>query len=75
MNDKPIPGQELMPVRFVNAEDVKAFAAWRSKRDGVEYRLPTEEEGEYAARNGNKQNLFPWGDKFDAQCAVIDQSS
>ncbi len=75
VNFKPIPGQELMPVRFVNADDVKAFAAWRSKRDGVEYRLPTEEEWEYAARNGNKQNLFPWGDKFDAQCAVIDQSS
>ncbi len=75
VNDKPIPGQELMPVRFVNAEDIKAFAAWRSKRDGVEYRLPKEEEWEYAARNGNKQNLFPWGDKFDAQCAVIDQFS
>ena len=64
-----------MPVRFVNAEDVKSFADWRSKRDGVEYRLPTEEEWEYAARNGSKQNLFPWGDKFDPQCAVIDQSN
>jgi formylglycine-generating enzyme required for sulfatase activity len=64
-----------MPVRFVNADDVKAFAAWRSKRDGVEYRLPTEEEWEFAARNGAKGNLYPWGDKFDPQCAVIDQSS
>ena len=75
VNEKPIPGQEQMPVRFVNADDVKAFAAWRSKRDGVTYRLPTEQEWEFAARNGAKANLYPWGDKFDPQCAVIDQSS
>jgi len=75
VNEKPIPGQEQLPVRFVNADDVKAFAAWRSKRDGAVYRLPTEQEWEYAARNGSKADLFPWGDKFDAQCAVIDQSS
>ncbi|MEP7149825.1 MAG: SUMF1/EgtB/PvdO family nonheme iron enzyme [Acidobacteriota bacterium] len=75
VNEKPIPGQERMPVRFVNASDVEAFAAWRSKRDGTVYRLPTEEEWEFAARNGSKENLYPWGDKFDPQCAVIDQSS
>ena len=75
VNEKPIPGQERMPVRFVNADDVKAFAAWRSKRDGVTYRLPTEEEWEFAARNGSKGDLYPWGDKFDPQCAVIDRSS
>ena len=73
-NEKPIAGEENMPVRFVNIDDIKAFAAWRSKRDGVEYRLPTEEEWEYAARNGSKANLYPWGDKFEARCAVIDQS-
>ena len=75
VNEKPIPGQEQMPVRFVNAEDANAFAAWRSKRDGVTYRLPTEQEWEYAARNGSKQNLYPWGNKFNPQCAVIDQSN
>lgn len=75
VNDRPIPGQEKMPVRFVNADDVKAFAEWRSKRDGVTYRLPTEQEWEYAARNGNKQNIYPWGDKFNPQCAVIDQAA
>ena len=74
-NDKPLPGQDNMPVRFVNADDAKAFAAWRSKRDGVTYRLPTEQEWEFAARNGAKSNLYPWGNEYDARCAVLDQNS
>ncbi len=73
VNGKPIGGEEKMPVRFVNIEDVTAFAAWRSKRDGVKYRLPTEQEWEYAARNGAKQNLYPWGNDFRAECAVVDR--
>ena len=75
VNDKPIGGQEQMPVRFVNIEDVGAFIKWRSKRDDVTYRLPTEEEWEYAARNGSKRNLYPWGDTFQAKCAVVDKES
>jgi formylglycine-generating enzyme required for sulfatase activity len=70
-NHKPIAGAENKPVRYVNIEDVKAFAAWRSKRDGVNYRLPTEQEWEYAARNGAKDNLYPWGDKYDPRCANL----
>src|SRR5438067_7662997 len=35
VNDKPIAGQERMPVRFVNMDDINAFISWRSKRDGV----------------------------------------
>lgn len=75
VNDKPIAGEEKMPVRFVNMDDVTAFATWRSKRDNVTYRLPTEVEWEYAARNGAKANLYPWGDKFDAKCAVTDKEN
>jgi len=75
VNGAPIQRQETMPVRFVNVDDAKAFAAWRSKRDGVNYRLPTEEEWEFAARNGSKGNLYPWGDKFDSKCAVIDEGT
>jgi formylglycine-generating enzyme required for sulfatase activity/serine/threonine protein kinase len=73
VNGKPLEGQELMPVIFVSLEDAKAFAAWRSKRDGVEYRLPTEEEWEYAARNGGQADLFPWGGKWEDGKAVIDE--
>src|SRR5436189_3566827 len=75
VNGKPIGGEESMPVRFVNIEDIKAFAAWRSKRDNTTYRLPTEQEWEYAARNGSKKNLYPWGDSYDPKCAYMDQNN
>jgi serine/threonine-protein kinase len=67
----PIAGEEMMPVRYVNLDDVKAFADWRSKRDGVNYRLPTEVEWEYAARNGSANNLYPWGNVWEGSRAVI----
>ncbi len=62
---------EKNPVRFVNIEDIDSYIRWRSKKDGVEYRLPTEAEWEYAARNGSENNLYPWGDKWDNDKAVI----
>lgn len=71
-NGKPIPGQENFPVRYVSLEDVNAFAEWRSRRDSVAYRLPTEQEWEYAARNGAKGSVYPWGDLVDTKCAFID---
>jgi len=61
---KPPVGQELLPVTNVSYEDAVAFADWRSKRDGVTYRLPTEEEWEYAARNGDKDTQYPWGNSW-----------
>jgi serine/threonine-protein kinase len=66
-------GQELLPVSNVSYDDAIAFAAWRSKRDGVTYRLPTEEEWEYAARNGDKDNLYPWGNTWaTGRAATLD---
>lgn len=61
---KPPTGEELLPVSNITYGDAVAFAAWRSKRDNVTYRLPTEEEWEYAARNGDKANLYPWGNTW-----------
>ena len=61
---KPPVGEDLLPVSNVSYDDALAFAEWRSKRDHVTYRLPTEEEWEYAARNGDKNNLYPWGNQW-----------
>ncbi len=71
VNGAPLPGTEKKPVRFVSFEDAEAFAKWRSKRDGVTYRLPTEKEWEYAARNGDKDNLYPWGNSWNAASCVM----
>ncbi len=68
---KPPSGQEHWPVTYVSIADANAFAEWRSKRDSLKYRLPTEEEWEYAARNGAEGTLFPWGnDGIDGRANV-----
>lgn len=69
--NKPAFGQELWPVVNVSFDDATSFAAWRSKRDGVSYRLPTEEEWEYAARNGEQSDLYPWGPDWKDKVAVV----
>lgn len=71
VNGTPLPGTEKKPVRFVSFEDAQAFAKWRSERDKVNYRLPTEQEWEYAARNGSKATLYPWGNEWKAVNAVM----
>ena len=71
VGNKPPFGQELWPVVNVTFDDATAFAAWRSKRDGVTYRLPTEEEWEYAARNGERDDLYPWGSQWQDKAAVL----
>jgi len=68
---KPLAGQELWPVANVSAQDAQAFAAWRSKRDGVTYRLPTEEEWEFATRNGGEHKSFPWGESWEDGRAAV----
>jgi len=71
IGNKPPFGQEQWPVVNVTFDDATAFAAWRSKRDHVTYRLPTEEEWEYAARNGEKGDLYPWGPAWQDKAAVV----
>lgn len=74
-NRKPVVGEEMFPVVRVNVDDIKKFIEWRNKRDNLEYRLPSEEEWEYAARNGDANNLYPWGDTWEDRRAVFGQSA
>jgi formylglycine-generating enzyme required for sulfatase activity len=74
-NGKPPAGQERWPVTNVSLADAKAFAEWRGKRDGFKYRLPTEQEWEYAARNGSEATLYPWGNQWQDECANVDANS
>jgi eukaryotic-like serine/threonine-protein kinase len=72
---KPIEAEKNNPVVMVSLDDAKKFAEWRSKRDNVTYRLPTEEEWEYAARNGAKATMYPWGNDWNDEAAAVGKSS
>jgi formylglycine-generating enzyme required for sulfatase activity len=63
---KPNLGEEIkmLPVVNVSYRDAVKFAEWRSERDHVKYRLPTEEEWEYAAKGGDQNNTYPWGNTW-----------
>jgi formylglycine-generating enzyme required for sulfatase activity len=50
------------PVVCVTWKDANKFAEWKSRLTGLTYRLPTEAEWEFAARNRGKKIKFSWGD-------------
>jgi len=62
-NGRSPAGMENWPVIFVNRHDVAAYLAWRSKKEKRICRLPTAAEFEYAARAGDREATYPWGNE------------
>ncbi|MEW6737970.1 MAG: formylglycine-generating enzyme family protein [Acidobacteriota bacterium] len=58
-------GRGNYPVVMIRWEDAMEYCQWLSKVTGETYRLPTEAEWEYAARGGNPNRLYPWGNHID----------
>lgn len=63
----------LLPATGVSFNDAQSFVAWIAAQTGLAYRLPTEEEWEYAARAGSP-TTFPWGDEISPSDANYDQT-
>lgn len=49
---------EKLPVEMVSWEDAQGFIAKLNDKSGIQYRLPTEAEWEYAARSGGKKGKY-----------------
>ncbi|WP_102794362.1 formylglycine-generating enzyme family protein [Bowmanella denitrificans] len=52
---------DYQPVTCISLTTAKAYAKWLSQKTGTSYRLPSEQEWEYAARAGSTSRFF-WGD-------------
>ncbi|MHC4955990.1 MAG: protein kinase domain-containing protein [Planctomycetota bacterium] len=53
------------PVTGISYDDAVAYCLWKTATTGMEWRIPTEEEREKAAR-GVDGRQFAWGDLMDA---------
>jgi formylglycine-generating enzyme required for sulfatase activity len=52
------------PISYISHDDAVAYAAWRARRDGRPWRLPTVEEWEFAVQGGDGR-AYPWGSAAD----------
>jgi formylglycine-generating enzyme required for sulfatase activity len=62
-------GRGRQPVINVTWDDANTYAKWLTKITGLEYRLPTEAEWEYAARGGTEGRYW-WCDEAKPNCDI-----
>lgn len=63
--------REDHPVVHIARRDAEEYLDWLSEVTGERYRLPSEEEWEYAAR-GRTRTAYYWGDRVGVNRAVCD---
>lgn len=59
------PGLERFPIIGINWFDAAKYCEWEGKR------LPTEAEWEKAAKGGEDERRYPWGNDFDSSKANL----
>jgi formylglycine-generating enzyme required for sulfatase activity len=70
LKDSPNP---LIPATHLSYADASAYVAWLSRKSGRNYRLPTGDEWEYAARAGSR-TAFWFGDSISPSLANYDHT-
>jgi formylglycine-generating enzyme required for sulfatase activity len=60
------------PIVNISYYEAKAFCAWlteksklNEKKENYKFNLPTNDEFEYVATKGLKENIYPWGNDWD----------